>query len=147
MSHQTHILFLCVHNSARSQLAEGLLRALAGDRVQVFSAGSEPSFVHPLALRVLRERGIDASQHRSKSVNEFANDTFDYVITLCAEEVCPIFLGARHKLHWALPDPAAVQGDETTQLAAFRQTADELGKRLRQFLQETNLDAHSGHER
>jgi len=147
MSNQTHILFLCVHNSARSQLAEGLLRALADDRVQVFSAGSEPSFVHPLALRVLRERGIDASQHRSKSVNEFANDTFDYVITLCAEEVCPIFLGAGHKLHWALPDPAAVQGDEATQLAAFRQTANELEKRLRQFLQEMNLDAHSGNER
>lgn len=134
MANQLRVLFLCVHNSARSQIAEGLLRALAGERVQVFSAGSAPSSVNPLALHVLAERGIDASHHRSKSVNEFANDRFDYVITLCAEEVCPVFLGATHKLHWALPDPSAVQGDETTRLAAFRQTADELEKRLREFI-------------
>ncbi len=133
MSDQLRVLFLCVHNSARSQLAEGLLRALAGDRVQVFSAGSAPSRVHPLARRVLQERGIDASQQRSKSVDEFANARFDYVITLCAEEVCPIFLGATQKLHWALPDPSAVVGSEAEQLDAFRQTADELEKRLRDF--------------
>jgi arsenate reductase len=134
MTDKLRVLFLCVHNSARSQLAEGLLRALAGDRVQVFSAGSAPSRVHPLALRVLQERGIDASTQRSKSVNEFARDQFDYVITLCAEEVCPIFLDATHKLHWALPDPSAVARGETEQLDAFRQIANELGKRLRDFL-------------
>lgn len=128
------ILFLCVHNSARSQLAEGLLRAMAGDRVQVSSAGSEPSFVHPLAHQVLHERGIDASQHRSKSVNEFATEHFDYVITLCAEEVCPVFVNATTKLHWALPDPAAVLGSDEDRLQAFRQTADEIERRLRKFL-------------
>lgn len=130
------VLFLCVHNSARSQLAEGLLRALAGDRIEVFSAGSEPSFVHPLARQVLRERGIDSSQHRSKSVAEFQHAHFDFVITLCAEQVCPIFLGASQKLHWALPDPAAVAGSDDERLNAFRRTADDLEKRLHQFLKE-----------
>lgn len=128
------ILFLCVHNSARSQLAEGLLRTMAGDRVQVFSAGSEPSSVNPFALQVLQERGIDASQQRSKGVNEFANEHFDYVITLCAEEVCPVFLNATTKLHWALPDPAAVPGSAADKLQAFRQTADEIERRLQKFL-------------
>ena len=99
MSDPIRVLFLCVHNSARSQLAEGLLRAMAGDRVQVFSAGSELSFVHPLAVRVLQERGIDASAQRSKSVAEFKDAHFDFVITLCAEQVCPVFLGARQQLH------------------------------------------------
>jgi len=135
MPDKIRVLFLCVHNSARSQLAEGLLRALAGDRYESFSAGSEPSHVHPLALRVLQERGIDATQHRSKSVNEFANERFDYVITLCAEEVCPIFLGATHKLHWALPDPAAVSGSAQDRLMAFRRIAGELQIRLQQFLE------------
>lgn len=130
------VLFLCVHNSARSQLAEGLLRAMAGNRVEVFSAGSEPSHVHPLAIRVLQERGIDPSAQRSKSVNEFASEKFDYVITLCAEEVCPIFLGATTKLHWALPDPAATPGSEEDQLQAFRRTADELNARLSDWLVE-----------
>ncbi|MBI5033213.1 MAG: arsenate reductase ArsC [Chloroflexi bacterium] len=129
MSNQLRILFLCVHNSARSQLAEGILRALTGDRVEVFSAGSEPSTVHPMAIQILRERGIDASQQRSKSVAEFANEKFDYVITLCAEEVCPIFLGAAQKLHWALADPAAAPPEK--QSNAFRKTADELENRIR----------------
>ena len=133
------VLFLCVHNSARSQLAEGLLRAMAGDRVQVFSAGSEPSRVHPLAIQVLQERGIDASQHRSKSVNEFLNEKFDYVITLCAEEVCPVFLGAMTRLHWALPDPSAAQPNPEEQLAAFRRTADELDDRLQKFISEKQV--------
>lgn len=130
------VLFLCVHNSARSQLAEGLLRAIAGERVDVFSAGSAPSSVHPFAMQVLRERGIDASQHRSKNVAEFQRDHFDYVITLCAEQVCPIFLGASQKLHWPLPDPAAITGSNDECLNAFRQTADDLEKRLHQFLKE-----------
>ena len=130
------VLFLCVHNSARSQLAEGILRNLASDRFEVYSAGSQASFVHPLAINVLEERHIDASQHRSKSVAEFQNEHFDVGITWCAEEVCPIFLNATYKLHWALPDPAAVTGSTEERLAAFRQTADELEKRLRAFLKE-----------
>ena len=134
MSDKLRVLFLCVHNSARSQLAEGLLHAMAGDRMQVFSAGSEPSFVHPFALCVLQERGIDASLHRSQSVAEFAYKQFDYVITLCAEQVCPVFLGATNKLHWALPDPAGVLGSDEEKLQAFRHTADELTRRLKDWL-------------
>jgi arsenate reductase (thioredoxin) len=132
-SDNIRILFLCVHNSARSQLAEALARTMVGERMLVFSAGSAPSFVHPLAICVLKERGIDASALRSKNVNEFANDHFDYVITLCAEQVCPVFLNSDKRLHWTLPDPAAVEGSETTQLIAFRHTAEDLTQRLEEF--------------
>ncbi len=134
MPNRIHVLFLCVHNSARSQIAEGLLRAMAGDRVEVFSAGSAPSRVHPFAIRVLQERGIAVSYQRSKSVDEFKDERFDYVITLCAEEICPIFLNAATKLHWALPDPSAAQGSEEERLQAFRNTADALTQRLMDWL-------------
>ena len=130
------VLFLCVHNSARSQLAEGILQHLAGDHFEVFSAGSQPSYVNPLTYTILEERHIDASQLRAKSVSEFQNEHFDYVITLCAEEVCPIFLNATHKLHWGLPDPAVVTGSIEERLDVFRQTADELEKRLCTFFKE-----------
>ena len=120
-------------------MAEGLLRAMAGDRVRVFSAGSAPSQVHPLAVRALQERGIDISQHRSKSVNEFADDHFDYAITLCAEEVCPVFLNAGTRLHWAMPDPSIVAGDLAGRLDAFRHTANEIEIRLREFLKEIGI--------
>jgi arsenate reductase len=129
------VLFLCVHNSARSQMAEGLLRAMAGDRIEVFSAGSAPSRVHPLAIRALQERGIDISAQRSKSIGEFVGEQFDYVITLCAEEVCPVFLNASKKLHWALPDPSALEGSDAEKLDAFRRTVDELKGRLTRFLE------------
>jgi arsenate reductase len=115
-------------------MAEGLLRALAGDRYEVFSAGSEPTAVHPAAVRVLREEGVDISNQRSKSAAEFAGQRFDYVITLCAEEVCPAFLGETTRLHWPLTDPAAVLGDEEAQRKAFRDTAGELRTRIRQFI-------------
>jgi arsenate reductase len=128
------VLFLCVHNSARSQIAEGLLRAIAGNRFTVFSAGSAPSRVHPLAIRAMQERGIDISRQHSKSVDEFADAHFDFAITLCAEEVCPVFLRAGTRLHWALPDPSAVEGDIDAQLAAFRRTVDDIEERLREFL-------------
>ena len=133
------VLFLCVHNSARSQIAEGLLRAMAGERVQVSSAGSAPSRVHPLAIRALQERDIDIAQQRSKSVDEFASDHFDYAITLCAEEVCPVFLRAKSRLHWALPDPSAVEGDSDARLDAFRRTADEIEIHLREFLKDIDI--------
>ena len=100
------VLFLCVANSARSQMAEGLARGLGGDRLRVQSAGSEPSRVNPLAVRVMAEIGIDLSGHRSKPVAEIDPSTVDTVITLCAEEVCPVFLSAARRLHWPLPDPA-----------------------------------------
>jgi protein-tyrosine-phosphatase len=131
------VLFLCVHNSARSQIAEGLLRAMAGDFVQVFSAGSDPTHVHAFAVRVLQDEGIDASRRRSKSVNEFVNQRFDYVITLCAEEVCPTFPNAATRLHWELRDPAAVEGGTDEQLEAFRHTATDLRERLTRFIGET----------
>ncbi len=136
MSDKIRVLFLCIHNSARSQMAEALLRARAGDRYDVWSAGSMPTKVHPLAISVLRELGIDASQQHSKNVSEFLGRSFDYVITLCAEEVCPVFPGAARRLHWALSDPSAVQGTEHERLQAFRQTAVELQARLDELIRD-----------
>ncbi len=128
------VLFLCVHNSARSQMAEGLLRAMAGEKVQVHSAGSAPTSVNPFAVRALRDEGIDISQQRSKSVAEFVHEPFDYVITLCAEEECPFFPGTAIRLHWALPDPAAVEGSSEEKMDAFRQTVTELNSKLSEFI-------------
>jgi len=102
-----NVLFLCVANSARSQMAEGLARKLFGDRVLVRSAGSEPSVVNPYAIEVMREVGVDLSTHHSKSVNSIDPASVDTVITLCAEEVCPVFLGKVRRLHWPIPDPAS----------------------------------------
>lgn len=122
-----HILFLCVANSARSQMAEGIARTLAPEGVRVSSAGSEPSSVRPEAVQVLREVGIDISHHRSKSVEE-VDSSVDAVVTLCAEEVCPVWLGRAHRVHWGLPDPASVEGEG--RLQAFRDVRDELRRRL-----------------
>jgi arsenate reductase len=124
------ILFLCVANSARSQMAEGLARRLFGDEIRVQSAGSAPSPVRPEAVQVLGELGIDLSSHRSKSVDTIDPASVNVVITLCAEEVCPAFLGRATRLHWGLPDPAAVGGRAEERLNAFRQTRDELRRRL-----------------
>ncbi len=125
-----HVLFLCVANSARSQMAEGIARALAPASVKISSAGSHPSRVNPLAVRALAEIGIDASSHHSKSVDEIRPDDVDVVVTLCAEEVCPVFLGRAARFHWALPDPASTVGDEDARLEAFRRVRDELRRRL-----------------
>ena len=126
-----HILFLCVQNSARSQLAEGIARFLAPPGVTVSSAGSSPAFVRSQAIQVLKEIGIDISSHRSKAIDEIDSGTVDAVITLCAEEVCPVFFGAAVRLHWGLSDPAKSPGDEEARLNAFRATRDELFRRLR----------------
>ena len=126
------ILFLCVQNSARSQMAEGIARSLAPAGVEVFSAGSEPAFVRPQAIAVLAEIGIDISGHRSKSVDEFFDAGIDAVITLCAEEVCPTLPGAPLKVQWGLPDPAAHE-DEAAKMNAFREVRDELSRRLTAF--------------
>jgi len=131
-----HILFLCVQNSARSQLAEGVARFLAPAEVTLSSAGSSPAFVRPQAIQVLKEIGIDISAHRSKAIEEIDSGTVDAVITLCAEEVCPVFLGDAVRLHWSLPDPAKIPGDDTVQLNAFRATRDELFRRLKLLFQE-----------
>ena len=124
------LLFLCVQNSARSQMAEGIARALCPDEVIVASAGSSPSRVRPEATAALAEIGIDISHHRSKSVERLSGQKFDAVITLCADEICPVWLGQAHRLHWGLPDPAAVQDDAGARVAAFREVRDELRRRL-----------------
>jgi arsenate reductase len=125
-----------VANSARSQLAEGIARALLPSEVKVWSAGSRPTSVRPEAVAVLREIGIDISDHRSKDVSEIDPAGVDTVITLCAEEECPLFLGQAIRLHWGLPDPAAVQGDEEDRLNAFRAARDELRRRIAALLEE-----------
>ena len=125
-----HILFLCVANSARSQMAEGIARSLAPKGVRVSSAGSVPSFVRPHALQVLKEIGIDISGHKSKGLDAVDASSVDAVITLCAEELCPVFLGKAMRLHWGLPDPARESGGEDRKLAAFRSVRDELQRRL-----------------
>ena len=128
------ILFLCVANSARSQIAEGLARTMAPPSVKIWSAGSRPTSVRPEAIAVLREIGIDISQHRSKAVSEIPAAEVDTVITLCGEEECPLFLGKATRLHWGLPDPAAATGSEQERLGAFRQTRDELRGRIEKLL-------------
>ncbi len=134
MTEKTRVLVLCTGNSARSQMAEGLLRTLAGDRFEVFSAGTEPTFVRPQAIAVMNELGIDISHHRSKSLSEFLNDEFAYVITVCdhANQRCPVFPGRVKRIHWSIDDPV-VSGSEEAQLAAFRQARDELQDRFRAF--------------
>jgi arsenate reductase len=125
-----HILFLCVGNSARSQMAEGIARSLAPEGVRVSSAGSVPSVVRPEAIRALGEIGIDISAHRSKGVDSIDSSTVDAVITLCAEEVCPVFLGKTVRLHWRMRDPAMAAGSDEEKMAAFRGTRDDLKHRL-----------------
>ncbi|HVB76054.1 MAG TPA: arsenate reductase ArsC [Ktedonobacteraceae bacterium] len=130
------VLILCTGNSARSQMAEGLLRQLAGERMEVISAGLSPSRVNPLAIQVMHERGIDISQQRSKHLNEYIEQPFDYVITVCdnAAEQCPVFPGRAQRLHWSFPDPASVEGTDEQRLQAFRQTRDALETQLRAWL-------------
>lgn len=125
-----HVLFLCVANSARSQLAEGLARGLAPAGIKISSAGSAPTSVRPEAIAVLRELGLDPSGQRSKAIGEIDASDVDAVITLCAEEVCPLYLGKAHRLHWGLADPARAEGSGEARLEAFRQTRDELQRRL-----------------
>jgi arsenate reductase len=124
------ILFLCVANSARSQLAEGLARRMAPPGVAIYSAGSEPGTINPLAVRVLAEAGVDASVQFSKGLDAIPLDDIDLVVTLCAEEVCPLFPRPVRKLHWSLPDPAKATGTEEERLAAFRSVRDQLSARL-----------------
>ena len=130
------VLILCTGNSARSQMAEGLLRHDGGAAFEVFSAGTKPSHVRPEAIAAMHEIGIDISGHRSKSVDEFAGQAFDFVITVCdnARESCPIFPATTLRIHWSLDDPAAVQGSDEERLAAFRRVRDELRDHLQRFI-------------
>ncbi|HLO00376.1 MAG TPA: arsenate reductase ArsC [Pyrinomonadaceae bacterium] len=131
------VLILCTGNSARSQMAEGLLRHDGGEGFEVASAGLEPNVVRPDAIEVMREIGVDISRHRSKSVDEFATQPFDYVITVCdnAKQNCPVFALASKRIHWSIEDPAAVVGSEESRLAAFRSARDDLRKRLHKFIE------------
>lgn len=122
------ILFLCVNNSARSQMAEGIARAVLPPEIRIWSAGSHPTSVRPEAVAVLKEVGIDISESRSKSIDNIPAPEVGTVITLCAEEVCPVFFGQVRRLHWALPDPAVEPEEE--KIAAFRRTRDELRRRI-----------------
>jgi len=131
------ILFLCVANSARSQMAEGIARSIAPPGVRVWSAGSRPTSVRPEAIAVLREIGIDISGHRSKSVTEIPSSDIDIAITLCGEEECPVFLGNARRLRWGLPDPAAAAGSEEDRLSSFRETRDELRRRIEVLFRES----------
>ena len=137
------LLFLCVANSARSQMAEGLARARFGDRVRVTSAGSSPATVNSFAIAALDELGIDISGHRSKSVDTIDPASVDLVVTLCAEEVCPAFLGNARRLHWPLPDPAGAAGSDAERLDGFRSVRDEIARRL-ETLDELLPGGHAG---
>lgn len=130
------VLILCTGNSARSQMAEGLLRHEGGDRFVVASAGIEPTQVRPLAIEAMREIGIDISGYRSKSVDEFVGQEFDYVITVCdnANERCPVFPGKTQRLHWSFEDPAGAEGDEATKLDVFRRVRNEIRCLLRSLI-------------
>ena len=131
------ILILCTGNVARSQMAEGLLRHMAGERFEVFSAGLSPSYVRPDAITVMNELGIDISHHRSKSLNEYLDTAFDFVITVCdhASEHCPVFPGPAKRIHWSIADPVAPGGDEA-QLEAFRNARDDLRQRILKFAEQ-----------
>ena len=135
---QPGVLFLCVANSARSQMAEGLARELFGDRARIQSAGSEPTRVNPYAIEVMREVGADLASHASKSVADIDPASVDIVITLCAEEVCPAYLGKARRLHWPIPDPAssdpALSRDEM--LRRFREARDTIRTKLETFAAE-----------
>lgn len=133
------VLFLCTHNSARSQMAEGFLRALAGDRFEVASAGTEATRIHPLAVRAMREVGIDISHHTSKTLDAFRGQRFDYVITVCdtAAQACPVFPGETARLHWSLEDPSRATGDEAARLRVFRTVRDEIRARIEDWVAAT----------
>lgn len=132
------VLVLCTHNSARSQMAEGFIRSLAGDRIEVASAGTEATRVHPLAVRAMEELGIDLRGHSSKTLDRFLGERWDYVITVCdsANERCPLFPGAGVRLHWSFDDPSAAQGMDEERLAAFRRVRDSIHARLVRWLRE-----------
>ncbi len=138
MSDRLRVLILCTGNSARSQMAEGLLRHLAAARIGATSAGVAPTQLRPEAILAMKEIGIDISNQRSKSIDEFMTQPFDYVITVCdnANQHCPMFAGASRRIHWSIEDPAAVSGDDEAKLGAFRQARNELQDRLKRFIED-----------
>ena len=137
------VLFVCTHNSARSQMAEGLLRAAAGDRYEVESAGTEATAVRPEAIAAMREIGVDISGQSSKTLERFIGEPVDWLITVCdqAREACPTLPGVARQLHWSVDDPAAVQGDDAARMAAFRAARDDLAWRIDALLVEPLPDS------
>ena len=138
---KSRVLFLCTHNSARSQMAEGLLRNLAGDRFEVASAGTEARGVHPGAVQTMAEIGIDLRGHTSKTVDRFVGEPWEFVITVCdsAREACPFFPAGTQRLHWSFADPSAAGGSEHERLAEFRRVRDQIRTRLQSWLTEERL--------
>jgi arsenate reductase (thioredoxin) len=136
MPEKPRVLFLCIHNSARSQMAEGMLRNLAEGRFEVMSAGTEATRLRPLAIRAMEELGIDISGQESKTLERYLGEPFDYVITVCdeANEACPFFPGAKNRLHWSFEDPSQAEGSEDERLAVFRKVRDDLRERIEQEL-------------
>ncbi len=130
------VLILCTANSARSQMGEGLLRAIADDRVDVYSAGAKPSTVNPFAIQAMQARGIDITSHSSDSIELYIDKKFDYVITVCdnAAETCPIFPGKAQRIHWGFPDPAAVDGNHNDILTSFINVRDGLEEKLAEWV-------------
>ena len=129
------VLFVCTHNSARSQMAEGFLREYGAGRFEVFSAGTEATAVRPEAIEAMAEVGIDISGQESKTVDRYLGESFAWVITVCdqAREACPIFPGANEMAHWGFDDPSAATGDEEARMAVFRRVRDEIARRVRMF--------------
>ena len=132
----TTVLFVCTHNASRSQMAEGFLRHLGGDAFEASSAGTEPGELHPLAVEVMAEQGIDISGQQAKSVDDFVQQEFDYVITVCddARESCPFFPNARHRVHWSFPDPSKATGSRAERLAFFREVREGIRARIEEFI-------------
>lgn len=133
MNHPIRVLFLCTGNAARSQMAEAILRSIGKEDFEVFSAGANPAAeVHPLAIQVMRESGLDISHHRPKDLSQYLDEQFDHIITVCdkARDTCPTFPGDPHRIHWNYPDPVQVKGDEETQIKVFRQIASDMHNRI-----------------
>ena len=141
----TRVLVLCTHNSSRSQMAEGFLRALGGESVSVASAGTEATRVHPLAVAAMHELGIDLSGHTSKTLDQVLGEPWDYVITVCdsANERCPVFPGRVTRIHWSFDDPSAASGTDTERLVVFRRVRDEIRARLVDWLA-TGIERRAG---
>jgi arsenate reductase (thioredoxin) len=135
---KSKVIFICTGNSCRSQMAEGLLRTLAGDRYEVYSAGLKPSVVNPRAIHVMKEIGTDISGHQSKSVEQYLEQPFDYIITVCdnANETCPYFPGSGKRIHWSFTDPADATGTEEEILSEFRKIRDQIKSGLENFIRE-----------
>lgn len=144
MGQKKRVLFICTHNSARSQMAEGLLRSMHGDRYEVFSAGTHPRGVNPYAVKVMKEIGIDISHHRSKSVNEFLGMEIDYVVTVCdsAREECPYFPGGKNYIHRSFEDPSSAKGSEEEIMEVFRRVRDEIRDWINEFFENVDDTDH-----